>query len=67
MLEPILNFINIEAVAQRMGKSRPWLSQRIHGHKVNNKVATFSPDERALFKKTLKEIAGEIIIEADKL
>lgn len=67
LMNKAFKYLKIEKVAQQMKKSRSWLSQRLHGHKVNNKVVEFTPEEREMLKKTLKDIASDIIEEADNL
>jgi Domain of unknown function (DUF5053) len=66
-LKEIFNYLSIQAVAQRMRKSRAWLSQRLNGNLIHGKPAEFTPEEKELLRKTLKDIASDIIDEADKL
>ncbi len=42
------------------GKSRSWLAHKINGNKVNGKVATFTEEERSIFKHALADMSQKL-------
>lgn len=42
------------------GKSRSWLAHKMNGNIVNGRVASFSDDERATFKRALADMSEKL-------
>lgn len=60
--------INVAKLARDyLGKSAPWLQQRINGYTVNGKVARFKEEEYGRLAAALREIAGRINGYADAI
>lgn len=52
--------VSLAYIAEKMGKSRQWLYQRLNGSIVNGKPAVFKKIEKRLFKKALVEFQNEL-------
>lgn len=67
-MEPILPAINVAYIADNyFHKTRGWLSQKLTGQTVNNRVATFKTEEIATLADALRDIATKLTDVADKL
>ena len=56
-----LNMVSMAYIAENyFHKSQSWLSQRINGHKVNGRSATFNNDELQILSAALKDIGSQI-------
>ena len=61
---PLLTFTEI---ARRMGQTRSWFSQRLHGHLVNGKPAQFTESELLQIVHIVREHADEMRRWADEM
>lgn len=61
----LLNFSEI--ARSYFNKSGDWLSQRLHGHRVNGKPAKFKNEELQLLSDALKDIANKVNVAAEKV
>jgi hypothetical protein len=60
-LEEKLCILPLSYIAEKyFSKSRQWLYQKINGNMKNGKPASFSPAEKAMFNRAIKEISNDI-------
>lgn len=64
-LHELINFSGI--AKQYFWKSPNWLSQRLHGHRVNGKPATFKPEEYKQLGDAFRDLAQKLTEAADRI
>lgn len=57
-LGEVSDMLSMSYVARAyFGKSRSWISQRLHGNNVNGKPVTFTPSELETLRGALKDMS----------
>ena len=60
-LNGIEDFVKLSKVAETyFGKSKAWLYQRLHGHKVHGKSAQFTDEEKHKLSEALLSLSNDI-------
>lgn len=59
-LSRALKTVRAKALAERIGKSPAWISQKLNGNTVNGTEAVFSPDDMRLITEAIHAISSEL-------
>lgn len=60
-LGDVSKYVSLSQIAtDYFGKTKQWLYQRLKNYNVNNKPATFTPDEKEQFRQALLDVSRKI-------
>lgn len=59
-IRPVLKIIQAKAIAERIGRSSSWFTQRLNGNLVGGTPMKFKREEMVMIEQTVREIGNEL-------